>query len=156
MYMDIQETRRTNLAKWLETHSTPQKEKSLFSQLKSGASSFGERLARRLESTYGMGDGFLDLDATDNSPKRGDFPPLSPEAHELIMWVERADAIGDPARKIFASFTSILKVAESMGDPHNASAVRSLIAEEPVLEREARRTGRSGVHDAGSKRRARK
>ncbi|UGQ44953.1 hypothetical protein [Massilia endophytica] len=61
--MDIMEIRRENLRRWVEKNGVPVKERSFFSQLKSGAS-FGERLARRLERDYKMGDGFLDrLDA---------------------------------------------------------------------------------------------
>ena len=52
---------RTNqLHKWVEVNGIPQKEKSLFSQIFNGKSSFGERLARRLEADYGMPQGFLD------------------------------------------------------------------------------------------------
>ncbi len=57
--MDIIETRRNNLRRWVEKNGTPQKEKSLFSQLKS-TGSFGEKVARRLEKQYRMGDLFLD------------------------------------------------------------------------------------------------
>jgi len=57
--MDIVEIRRENLRRWVAEHGTPQKEKSLFSQLKSNGS-FGERVARRLEEQYKMGAGYLD------------------------------------------------------------------------------------------------
>jgi hypothetical protein len=57
--MDIIETRRNNLRRWLEKNGTPPKEKSLFSQLKS-TGSFGEKVARRLEQQYRMGELFLD------------------------------------------------------------------------------------------------
>ncbi|WP_426110996.1 LexA family protein [Massilia sp. PWRC2] len=57
--MDIIEIRRANLRRWLATNGTPTKEKSLFSQLK-GVGSFGEKVARRLEAQYRMGDGWLD------------------------------------------------------------------------------------------------
>lgn len=49
-----------NLKKWIENNNVPKKESSLFSQLVSGKSSFGEKLSRRLESDYDMGDGYLD------------------------------------------------------------------------------------------------
>jgi hypothetical protein len=65
--MDMQEIRRGNLRKWLETHSVPPKEKSYFSQLLSGAS-FGERAARRLESDYGMGESYLDSGSEATKP----------------------------------------------------------------------------------------
>ena len=57
--MDIVETRRENLRRWVAVHGTPAKEKSLFSQLKANGS-FGERVARRLEEQYKMGAGYLD------------------------------------------------------------------------------------------------
>jgi hypothetical protein len=120
--MDIQDTRRANLAIWLQTHSVPAKEKSLFSQLK-GTGSFGERVARRLETAYDMGVGFLDQPADVHSPKRGQKTPLSSEAKLLIENVERIDGLGGPARKILSHMRSILALAESMGDPHNANAV---------------------------------
>lgn len=58
--MDIKEIRRANLRAWVAVHGTPQKEKSYFSQLLSGLSSFGERSARRLERDYKMGEFYLD------------------------------------------------------------------------------------------------
>ena len=58
------ETRRRNLRAWVERNGVPQKERSLFSQLK-GDYSFGERLARRLEQTYGMGHLYLDTPGAD-------------------------------------------------------------------------------------------
>lgn len=57
--MNIADTRRKNLDRWVAVNGVPQKERSLFSQLKGGGS-FGEKVARRLEVTYKMGDKFLD------------------------------------------------------------------------------------------------
>ena len=57
--MDIIETRRENLRRWIAANGTPAKEKSLFSQLKA-TGSFGEKVARRLEDQYRMGAGYLD------------------------------------------------------------------------------------------------
>lgn len=59
--MNITEIRRENLKRWIAEHGTPVKERSLFSQLKADGS-FGERVARRLESEYKMGAGYLDSD----------------------------------------------------------------------------------------------
>lgn len=64
--MDIVEIRRENLRRWVAKNGTPAKEKSLFSQLKANGS-FGERVARRLEQQYGMGDGYLDRDPDQSS-----------------------------------------------------------------------------------------
>lgn len=62
--MDITETRRENLRRWIAIHGTPAKEKSLFSQLKANGS-FGERVARRIEKQYKMGAGYLDTPGAD-------------------------------------------------------------------------------------------
>jgi hypothetical protein len=104
--------------RWLETHSTPQREKSLFSQLKGGGS-FGERVARRLEAEYGMGSGFLDSGAMDKTSNKGQKPPLSGEAKALVSWIERTDGLGDPARKLFFHLASILELAQTMGQTQN-------------------------------------
>ncbi len=58
--ISIADLRRQNLKAWLEKNTVPQKEKSYFSQLANGAASFGEKAARRLETQYQMGIGFLD------------------------------------------------------------------------------------------------
>ncbi|MBD8531473.1 MULTISPECIES: LexA family transcriptional regulator [unclassified Massilia] len=60
--MDIVETRRENLRRWVAANGTPVKERSFFSQLQKDAS-FGERVARRLEQQYKMGAGYLDRSA---------------------------------------------------------------------------------------------
>jgi hypothetical protein len=132
--MDIQETRRANLRKWLATRTMPKNEKSYFSQLVGGSASFGERAARRLESKYGMGEGYLDSTDLSNPPIRGDYLPLSDEALDLIKWIERIDSLGDPARKIFLALTSILQVAESVGAKHNSNSVQALIAETDEMQ----------------------
>jgi hypothetical protein len=116
MTKDIQDIRRANLARWLETHSVPPNERSLFSQLK-GTGSFGERVARRLERDYGMGDGYLDR--IDDSSNTGQKVPLTADALNLIQWVTRLDAISDPARKMFPMITGILQVANSLPQSQN-------------------------------------
>lgn len=73
--MSTKEIRIANLRKWLANNATPAKEKSYFSQLLSGEAPFGERAARRLESQYKMGDGFLDAPVHDDPPQ----PPKSTE-----------------------------------------------------------------------------
>lgn len=65
--MNITDTRRINLSRWVAKNGIPAKEKSLFSQLK-GDGSFGEKVARRLEKSYKMGDGFLDTPVDANAP----------------------------------------------------------------------------------------
>lgn len=94
--MDITEIRRENLRRWVAEHGTPAKERSLFSQLKANGS-FGERVARRLEADYKMGDGFLDKDPG---------TPLE-KALELLPGAKRVRAadVGDP------SLTQVMKVS---------------------------------------------
>jgi phage repressor protein C with HTH and peptisase S24 domain len=58
--MDKVQLRRENLRKWTAQHGTPSEERSYFSQLINGSSSFGEKSARRLERDYRMGDMYLD------------------------------------------------------------------------------------------------
>jgi hypothetical protein len=118
--MDIQDIRRANLMRWLETHSVPAREKSLFSQLKKGGS-FGERVARRLEADYGMGDGYLDSEEGIDSSITGQKVPLTAEALNLIQWITRLDATSDPARKMFPMIVGILQIANSLPAPQNAS-----------------------------------
>ncbi|MGT2474578.1 hypothetical protein [Paraburkholderia terrae] len=74
--MKISDTRRSRLTEWLDTHPTPAKEKSYFSQLVSGTASFGEKAARRIERQYGMEDGYLDRPLpSDHAPSSdGDEP----------------------------------------------------------------------------------
>jgi hypothetical protein len=81
--MDIKEIRRENLRKWVAQNGVPKKEKSLFSQLL-GGSSFGERLARRLEEQYKMGAMFLDGESIGFGEGK-DAPPVeAAEATRLL------------------------------------------------------------------------
>ena len=130
--MDIQEIRRANLARWLQTNSAPPKEKSLFSQLKGGGS-FGERVARRLESDYGMGAGYLDQEPDDKSANTGQKAPLSNEAKLLIQCVLRLDGLGEMARKTFAGHLALLTLAEQMLGMQDTEVVRELHIEEQKL-----------------------
>lgn len=58
--MKISDIRRARLKEWFADRTLPEKEKSYMSQLLSGAASFGEKAARRIEGEYGMTDGYLD------------------------------------------------------------------------------------------------
>lgn len=82
--MNLTETRRQNLRVWASEHGTPIKEKSLFSQLK-GNGSFGEKVARRLEREYGMGEGYLDT-------------PVQPDAGRNESTPESGPVMSKPAR----------------------------------------------------------
>lgn len=67
--MDISEIRRKRLADWFSDRAIPAKEKSYISQLINGKTSFGERAARRLELSYGMGEKDLDRSYDENSKR---------------------------------------------------------------------------------------
>lgn len=156
--MDIQERRRSNLVRWLETHSAPQKEKSLFSQLKNGGS-FGERVARRLEVDYGMGAGFLDGEHASEPANRGQKTPLSGEAKMLLACIERTDGLGDPARKMFSHMASILQLALNMGSLQNRQT--SHITQEDLSEAEdilsdTARSARNGAPNNATRKRTAK
>jgi len=85
MRMDKIETRRENLRRWVVQHGTPVSEKSLFSQLK-GTGSFGEKVARRLEQQYKMGDGYLDSEV--HRSKVTALHPDDPMPDDMIMVLE--------------------------------------------------------------------
>lgn len=58
--MEIAEIRRARLKLWFAKRTLPEQEKSYLSQLIGGKASFGEKAARRLESTYEMPERYLD------------------------------------------------------------------------------------------------
>lgn len=95
--MDITETRRENLRRWVAENGTPVKERSLFSQLKANGS-FGERVARRLEADYKMGDGYLDR-PLDTRQSPADVRELVPGARAVHV-----SGLDDP------TMTQIMKV----------------------------------------------
>lgn len=96
MRMDITETRRANLRRWVAINGTPRKEKSFFSQLK-GTASFGERVARRLEEQYAMGNGFLDR-PVDASVEPIAVVPQKPKEARLILAYEDEEQLLDDYR----------------------------------------------------------
>ena len=100
--MDIVEIRRENLRRWLRGNATPANEKSLFSQLKS-TGSFGEKVARRLERQYKMGDHYLDTAGID---------ALTPQEIELLRMFRVVD---DEARSLV--MTVVGKLSETAGRP---------------------------------------
>ena len=103
--MDIVETRRENLRRWIAEHGTPAKEKSLFSQLKSNGS-FGERVARRLEEQYKMGPGYLDRLPERREAGEAGAVNEAQAVYELVPEAMRVKPMhpGDP------SLTQIMKV----------------------------------------------
>lgn len=147
--MDIQDIRRANLARWLETHSVPPREKSLFSQLK-GTGSFGERVARRLELDYGMGVGFLDANDDADSSNTGQNTPLSSEAERLIQCVTRLDKAGKEARQTFAYTLGILEIVERFGSVQDADVVAAKLREK-AQEASHDLSSRASKHEHGSK-----
>jgi hypothetical protein len=109
--MDIQENRRARLRTWFSNKSLPTKEKSYLSQLLSGKASFGEKAARRLETTYGMPERYLDEPAAERpgnltllefAPPReaakpaDSTPPQTPErAKRIAGIVKNLEKLGD-------------------------------------------------------------
>ena len=96
--MDIVEIRRENLRRWVAEHGTPTKEKSLFSQLKSNGS-FGERVARRLETQYKMGAGYLDAPPKVFVPDTEDANGGPQEVATLLREVVRSKGATQEKRK---------------------------------------------------------
>lgn len=82
--MNLTDNRRKNLKRWFSDNSVPAHEKSYISQLISGKASFGEKAARRLEDTYGMGSGYLDA-PIDTS--KHDFLKTKKQQHPLIQQI---------------------------------------------------------------------
>lgn len=64
--------RRARLRQFFAGKTIPEKDKSLISQIFSGRSSVGEKLAERLEREYDMGPGYLDMPADEASMVRED------------------------------------------------------------------------------------
>lgn len=90
--MDIIEIRRANLRRWVAENGTPAKEKSLFSQLKS-LGSFGEKVARRLEDQYKMGDGFLDRCVESDQAEHQPQAVLSEAVHYDVFTTEERNLV---------------------------------------------------------------
>lgn len=68
--MDIKDIRKQRLTEWFENRPIPREESSYISQLIKGRASFGERAARRLETTYEMPDHYLDEPYDDEEPEQ--------------------------------------------------------------------------------------
>jgi hypothetical protein len=90
--MNIQDTRIARLRQWFSDKSVPADEKSFISQLLSKKAPFGERAARRLERTYGMGEFYLDDSSqTTEAAATTEGDPLG-EAVRLLSLFQRGDA----------------------------------------------------------------
>lgn len=86
MGMEITETRRARLKLWFSTHEIPHAQRSYISQLINGKSSFGEKSARRLEATHGMGAGYLDKPLDDDSvATASDAPPVYTKHMQAVI-----------------------------------------------------------------------
>lgn len=115
--------RRKKLTQWTAINGTPQREKSLFSQLK-GVGSFGEKVARRLEADYKMGHRYLDTE---------DAPPISNKARTggelsraLSLTVDTPEELehlavyrlaSDEERKAIDSLVNIIRTRLNAGLP---------------------------------------
>lgn len=95
--MDMKDIRREQLRKWFSGKPIPAQEKSYFSQLLGGTTSFGERSARRIENDYGMPERYLDgiaEESVDEAAVSGEAPPSEhPDAPSLIKAVHAVDAV---------------------------------------------------------------
>lgn len=126
--MNITETRRKNLSRWIAANGTPPKEKSLFSQLK-GDGSFGEKVARRLERDYKMPPGFLDsavspeIDAPP-SLKKSEETPISVAGLGAPRWMDSDafmllnlfDALDDRRRSIVIQYVrNLVNASQEIG-----------------------------------------
>jgi transcriptional regulator with XRE-family HTH domain len=58
--------------------------------------------------------------------------PLSNEAKKLVLWVERADALGGPSLKIFSHIVAALQVAESIQQAQHRDVVQQLEEQEQI------------------------
>lgn len=96
--MNIQDLRRSNLAKWVAEHGVPQAERSYFSQLLSHTASFGERSARRLEHDYKMGEGYLDTPERKRVRAKAAQTGASPAPDEFIIPQFSGHGIGGKGR----------------------------------------------------------
>lgn len=114
--MDIQEIRRKRLQEWFSNRSLPQKEKSYISQLINGKSPFGERAARRLEATYGMGLGYLDKAQNENHGEQPDLGPAIQTPLRPVVVVDSADDI-NPDHDIFAIPRYTVRASAGDGEP---------------------------------------
>ncbi|MDN7164377.1 helix-turn-helix transcriptional regulator [Paraburkholderia aspalathi] len=54
------------------------------------------------------------------APITEDKSPLSNEAFRLVSWIERVDALGDPARKLFSYIYAALQVAGTLTQAQNS------------------------------------
>ena len=114
--MDIQEIRRKRLQEWFSNRSLPQKEKSYISQLINGKSPFGERAARRLEATYGMGLGYLDKAQNEDHEGQPDLGPAIQTPLRPVVVVDSADDI-NPDHDIFAVPRYTVRASAGDGEP---------------------------------------
>ena len=122
--MKSHEIRRARLKLWVETHAVPSKEKSYFSQLLNGISSFGEKAARRLERDYGMGGGFLDTPLDEpasqsapgvKSPNTGKSPRQLAEKDGNASRNLVAEELSPPTEEEFA-YVPQLDIAAACGE----------------------------------------
>lgn len=106
--MDIVEIRRQNLRAYFVNRSIPPREKSYISQLLSGKAAFGEKAARRLESTYGMPPMYLDGNWGSDGPQKSAKSPNYPAAKNA----EEAALLMAYRRKTRAEQRMILKALD--------------------------------------------
>lgn len=111
--------RRARLRAWVGKYGVPQREKSYFSQLLGGNSSFGEKAARRLERDYGMDPGYLDGAGSELSvPLTGELPALD-KGLQSDRVVIRNDATAVPIKHKYeidpAKYRKVFVVGKAPG-----------------------------------------
>lgn len=121
--MQIQDTRRARLRQWFSERSIPAKEKSYISQLLKDGNPFGERAARRLEQTYGMGHMFLDtLEGQDPirhpapETQQTSIPGSAPAVDSLLQAMRLLELFHSADERGRAD---MLRLAESLCGPNN-------------------------------------
>lgn len=105
----IQTTRAARLRQWFAARVIPAKEKSYLSQLMNGtAAAFGEKAARRLELTYGMTDGFLDVPLAEGEIVGG--MPDGARQDEPPAGAEAAPTGGEPGAHLILAYIDLVEM----------------------------------------------
>ncbi len=86
--------RAQNLKIWTDRNGVPAKEKSYFSQLTTGAASFGEKAARRIEDDYNMGAGYLDTPISGNKEDTKTIENINPHLNYIKKYDETGGSMG--------------------------------------------------------------
>ncbi len=89
----------------------------------------GDEIARRIERAYDKEEGWLDHEQSSKTSNSEANRLLSDEAKNLILWIERLDALGDLARKTFAYHQGLLLLSSAATELQTGSARAQMLAE---------------------------